>query len=130
MIICLERLHQVSGGRNSRITQFKDYTLYREITKRNSCGARLSEEQAYKEYLEWKAKTEDIVRGKYTTCWYKFETFVHKTLSVILINVQLVNYFVSYVDYICAPEQEIDLYLEILLFVKLRPFQFKVLFPI
>ena len=129
MMICLEQLHHArSAGRNSRITQFQDYSLYREITKRNACGYNLDEDKAFCEYKNFRKKTSESVAEKYVNCWYKFESFVLKTLSVILINVQLVGYFVTYVDYISSSEQELDLYLDMLLFIKLHSFDFKLEF--
>lgn len=127
MMLCLEKLHHAtSAGRNCRITQFKDYSLYREITKRNSCGAQLTEEASLNQYNLWKGQTMEHYANKYVNCWFKFETFVLQTLSVVLINVQLVNYFVTYVDYISSSEQQLDLYLDMLLFIKLSSYDFKV----
>jgi hypothetical protein len=130
LIGCLEQLHPnaSTAGRNSRITEFRDYAVYREVTKRNACGYLLDEAFAESEYTTARNKASMLTADKYVNCWLKFETFIIHTMSIACINVHVVGAFCSYIDYICASRRDLqlELYLAMLLHVKLQPYAYAV----
>lgn len=112
LVIFLEGL-QDANGRHSRINRFDDYAIYREVTKRNACGRRLTEQEAFAEYMTIRGKVEARFAHSYENCWYRFEMFILTTLAVLRIHRRSVSAFCTFIDYICDPLQEIDLYVDI-----------------
>ncbi len=130
LIICLEQLHPTSSsaGRNLRISDFGDYNVYRNVTKRNQCGYYLDEQQAYDEYIKAKNKVFKLVEDKYVNNWHKFETFILHTISVINMNVHTINTLGAFIDYTTSAHLIHDFHLDMFLNIKLFPYDFEVFF--
>ncbi len=119
---------QRRAGRNSPINKFDDYALYRKITLLNTIGKRLTEKEARDEYEVEKRGAATLFGLQYVSKWELFYEFILFTLSVIKINAQLVDFFTFYVDLSTDPRKELDLYLELLLFSKLKNLNFNINF--
>lgn len=114
-----------NNGRNSRIQKFSDYKLYRKITLKNSDGANLLEEESRDQYYSWKLKTKNVFAQKTMRGAEVFTELVMFTLSVVKLDVNVIHYFLHYVNYVTDPGNYAYMCLERFFFSKLNNIDYR-----